>query len=291
MIFCMKKKCTQRQLWKIMYKKLKGLASGKKPPDTQYSDVEILAVYLWAVLHDRPVSWAVDKMNWPVYWRKKIRIADDSTISRRIKTWSLQELFEKLEEAFKRQLPPSVCRFIDAKPLPIGGCSRDFEAGYGHAAGCKAKGYKLYAITDLKQGFVAWNVLPMQRNEGAIAVDLIKQIDSEGYVVGDTAYDQSKLYDAAAEKDLCWIAIKRKGGLGHRKQSPGRLYSIDLLKREFGQGLIAARRCIEQMFGQLTNLNCGLKPLPNWVRTLRRVKNWVRGKLIFNQIWRIIRQT
>lgn len=291
MIFCMKKKCTQRQLWKVLYKKLKTLASDKKPPETMYSDVEILAVYLWAVLNDRPVSWAADKRNWPPYWRKKLRFPDDSTVSRRMKTSSLQKLFENLENNCNQVLPPSVCRFIDAKPLPIGPCSKDAEAGFGRAASAFAKGYKFYAIADLRQGFVAWDVLPMQRNEGAIAVDLIKQIDSEGYIIGDTAYDQSKLYDAATEKNLCWIAIKRKGKLGHRRQSSGRLYSIDLLKRKFGQGLIAARRCIEQMFGQLTNLNCGLKPLPNWVRTLRRVKNWVRGKLIFNQIWRIIRQT
>lgn len=291
MIFCMKKKCMQRQLWKLMYKKLKQLASGKKPPGTKFSDVEILAVYLWAVLNDRPVSWATNDKNWPPYWRKKLRFPDDSTVSRRMKTLSLQKLFENLENDFKELLPPSVCRFIDAKPLPIGGCSKDAQAGYGHAAGCKAKGYKLYAICDLRQGFVAWEIHPIQRNEGEIGLDLINQIDTECYIVGDTAYDQTKLYDLAIKKNICMVAIKRKGGLGHRPQSPGRLYSIELLKRGFGQGLIAARRCIEQMFGQLTNLSCGLKPLPNWVRTLRRVKNWVRGKLIFNQIWRIIRQT
>lgn len=281
----------QRQLWKLMYKKLKQLASGKKPPCTKFSDVEILAVYLWAVLNDRPVSWATNDKNWPPYWRKKLRFPDDSTVSRRMKTLSLQKLFENLENDFKELLPPSVCRFIDAKPLPIGGCSKDAQAGYGRAAGCKAKGYKLYAICDLRQGFVAWEIHPIQRNEGEIGLDLINQIDTECYIVGDTAYDQTKLYDLAIKKNICMVAIKRKGGLGHRPQSPGRLYSIELLKRGFGQGLIAARRCIEQMFGQLTNLSCGLKPLPNWVRTLRRVKNWVRGKLIFNQIWRIIRQT
>jgi hypothetical protein len=274
-----------------MYKKLKKLASGKKPPGTKFADVEILAVYLWAVLNDRPVSWAVNKMNWSTYWRSKMRIADDSTVSRRMKTASVQELFENLEDDFKQVFPPSVCRFIDAKPLPIGPCSKDFDAGFGRAASAFAKGYKFYAISDLKQGFVVWDIRPMQKSEGVVAVDLIKKLDSEGYVVGDTAYDQNKVFDAGIEKDINVIAIKRKGGIGHRRQSPGRLKSIELLKTEFGKNMIAARRCIEQMFGQLTNISCGLKPLPNWVRTLRRVKNWVRGKLIFNQIWRIIRQT
>lgn len=274
-----------------MYKKLKKLASGKKPRGTKFSNVEILAVYLWAVLNDRPISWAADKSNWPAYWRSKIRIADDSTVSRRMKTLSAQELFENLEDDFKQAFPPSVCRFIDAKPLPIGPCSKDVEAGFGRAASAFAKGYKFYAISDLKQGFVVWDIRPMQKSEGTVAVELLKKIDSEGYVVGDTAYDQNKLFDAAIDKKLCLVAIKRKGGIGHRPQSPGRLNSIELLKRKFGENMIAARRCIEQMFGQLTNISCGLKPLPNWVRTLRRVKNWVRGKLIFNQIWRIIKQT
>ena len=263
----------------------------KKTPNTTFTDAEILWIYIWAVLNDRPVSWASNKSNWPYYWRKKLRFPDNSTISRRMKTRSVQELFENLENDCKQMLPPSVCRFIDAKPLPIGGCSKDVQAGYGHAAGCKAKGYKLYAIGDLNQGFVSWDIHPIQRNEGEIALSLIDRITTECYIVGDTAYDQAKLYDLAIKKNICMIAIKRRGGLGHRKQSHGRLYSIELLKRQFGQGLVAARGCIEQMFGQLTNLSCGLKPLPNWVRTLRRVKNWVRGKLIILQIWRIIRQT
>lgn len=294
MLFFMRKTTDiHRQLWKTLYRQLTTLSRSKKPPGTKFTDAEILNVFLWAVLNDRPVSWAANKSNWPYYWQKKLRLPDDSTVSRRMKTLSVQNLFEKLEDSLKRILPPSVCRFIDAKPLMVNGCSKDKEAGYGHAAGCKAKGYKLYSIADLKQGFVSWDIRAMQQNEAKVGVDLIKQLETECYIVGDTAYDSNKLYDAAIENNCRLVAIRRgknSKGLGHHYQSPARLYSIELLKRKFGQNLIEARRCIEQMFGQLTNLNCGLKPLPNWVRTLRRVKNWVRGKLIFNQLWRILRK-
>jgi hypothetical protein len=30
---------------------------------------------------------------------------------------------------------------IDGKPLPIGGCSKDRQSGYGRSAGGKAKGF------------------------------------------------------------------------------------------------------------------------------------------------------
>ncbi len=290
LVFMKKKTNITRQLCKTLYRKLLTLANGKKPPGTMFTDAEILIVYLWSVLNDRPVSWAADKTNWPYYWQKKIKIPDGSTISRRMKTASTQRLLADLESEINHCQHPSICRFIDAKPLAIGGCSKDPDAGYGHAAGCKAKGYKFYAIGDLRQGFVSWDIRPMQHNEATVAMDLIKKVDIEGYIVGDTAYDANKLFDAAMANNLSLITIKRKGGLGHRPQSSGRLNSIEILKRNFGQGLIDARRCIEQMFAQLTNLSFGLKPLPNWVRTLKRVKNWVRAKLIFNQIWRILKK-
>ena len=54
----------------------------------------------------------------------------------------------------------------------------------------------------------------------------------------------------------------------------------------FIQGLLKARVEIEHMFGYLTNISFGLKPLPNWVRGVFRVENWVRAKMIFFNIWR-----
>jgi len=91
-----------RQLWKKLYRKLQIWARLKKPYGTKFTDCEILNVYLWAVLNDRPVSWAANKSNWPYYWQRKLRLPDDSTVSRRMKTESVQELFKKLV-----QLPKS----------------------------------------------------------------------------------------------------------------------------------------------------------------------------------------
>lgn len=44
------------------------VAFGKRLRRCRFSDVWIAAVYLWAVLHDRPVCWACDPRNWPGDW-------------------------------------------------------------------------------------------------------------------------------------------------------------------------------------------------------------------------------
>ena len=46
----------ERELWKALY----ALAVGLDKPwgYWRYSTAEIVAVYFWAVVHDRPTSWA-----------------------------------------------------------------------------------------------------------------------------------------------------------------------------------------------------------------------------------------
>lgn len=178
--------------------------------------------------------------------------------------------------------------------MPIGGNSQDVQAGYGRAAGCKAKGYKLYAIADWQQGFVVWRVGPMNASESTMADQLIGQLDSEGYLVGDGAYDCNRLYDVAGSQGIQLIASRRypaSRGLGHHRHSVHRLRALGILGSPTGQALLKSRGGIERMFGQLTNFACGLKPLPNWVRTQRRVEMWVRGKMIFYNLWRQLRKT
>ena len=188
-------------------------------------------------------------------------------------------------------MPTALCRWIDAKPLVIGRCSKDKQAGYGYAERGKAKGYKFHAVADNSQGFVAWTVNPMHYNEATVADELIDQLDSEGYLVGDGAYDKNRLYERSGKKSIQLITrqrIRKAQGLGHRPHSAYRLRSLWLQKQAFGEALLASRDQIERMFGQLTNLGFGLSPLPNWVRTQFRVELWTRGKLIFYHLWRQI---
>jgi len=278
----------EAELWKQVYKLVTKMAKGKSLKRATYTDGDIIITYMWAVIHDRPVYWACKKRNWPIYYRKR-KLPNASTMTRRLRTKQLQNLLRITEQHLINKFPRSVCRWIDGKPLPIGGCSKDKQSAFGYGASCIAKGYKLYAIADKNQGFVHWTVRPMNQNEARIAADLIPNLDYGGYLVGDSAYDSNNLYGIASHRSIQLIAAHRKKGkaLGHRRHSPNRIRSRELLSRPFGQSLLIGRTSIERMFGNLVSFPGGLKPLPHWVRTLFRVEMWVRAKMILYHLWRL----
>jgi hypothetical protein len=204
-------------------------------------------------------------------------------MSRRLRSAGVQALLRAVEKALLDRGPASWCRFIDGKPLPISGHSKDPDAGYGRAAGGKATGYRFHGIYDEHQGFVAWRIRPMNVNESKVAHELVGELHDPGYLVGDNQFDSNSLYDLAGQRSVQLLVPRRKNvqGLGHIRHSPFRLRAIDMLSRPFAQSLVHARRRIESVYSQWTSLAFGLAPLPNWVRRARRVENWIRAKLIF----------
>jgi len=278
----------ESELYRKVYQVVMTIYSKTNLKRITFTDADIVLTYLWAVLHDRPTNWACHKKNWPIYYRRR-PLPDPSTLSRRLPTPGVQSLLREVENALINTLPRKICRWIDAKPLPISGSTTDKQARYGHAAGCMGKGYKLYAVGDDQQGLVQWRIYPMNYNEEVAARELISHIEPEGYLIGDGAYDKNSLYEIAGCKSIRHFAVKRykkSKGIGHHRHSQYRLQALARLESDFVQRLIDYRDNIERMFAQLTNFACGLKPLPSWVRGLFRVENWVRAKMIFFQIWR-----
>ncbi len=53
------------ELWKIVMLILCQVGRRWNNKHKQYSDAYIVEVYLWAVLHDRPICWACRAENWP----------------------------------------------------------------------------------------------------------------------------------------------------------------------------------------------------------------------------------
>ena len=47
----------EREIWRVVAQALKRLPR-TRPRGAVYTDSEIIAVALWAALHDRPISWA-----------------------------------------------------------------------------------------------------------------------------------------------------------------------------------------------------------------------------------------
>lgn len=274
----------ERGIFQVCRGSLRTLGCRRHSRRFTYTDASILAVYLWAALNDRPVCWACRPENWPRGLRRG-PLPDPSTVSRRMRTDSIRRLRDRLDRALRREEPPSLIIAIDGKPLVIGAHSHDRQAGFGRAAGLMAKGYRLHVAVTRHGEVLAWRVTPMQGDEREMARRILRDLKHRGYVLGDANYDASRLYRLTDALGAQLLAPRRKPGtgLGHRPQVPGRLRAMQLLENResrFGRRLLHLRSVVERCFGTLTATAGGLTHLPAWVRTHRRVENWVGAKLI-----------
>ena len=275
----------ERELWPLLYHHLKEAAKGFSQKYVQMQPWLLVAVYLWAALHDRPVCWACDRRNWSTTTLRPPRLPSPRTMSRRIDTVGVGLFWRQLEERLRQTGQPPLVALLDGKPLVVSGVSKDPDAGYGRAAGCKAKGYKLHAAWAGRPLPEAWEVTPMNTCEKAVARRLIPQLTYGGYLLADGNYDASDLYDRAFVQGYRLIAAHRKGkqpGSGGHYQSPHRLSSIAVLHTPFGRALYRLRGRIERSFGNAVSFGGGLGPPPAWVRGLDRVRTWVWAKLLIN---------
>jgi hypothetical protein len=281
----------ERELWLVLYRLLQAIGSWAWYSTTKYADAQIAAVYLWAVLHDRPVTWACDKKNWASdLWPQAL--PSQPTMSRRLHTIEVQRILVQLESVLGSLEDGSLVKLVDGKPQLVGSHSKDPDAAWGKWRRGYAKGYKLHAIYGRGPLPEAWDVVPLNEAEPWVAALLITGLRrGGGYLVGDKAYDSNPLHDTAQAMGCQLVAPqKRAGRLGHCRHSPGRLRSFALLKRTFGQQLMAYRKQVERHFGWLTNHSAGLAPLPNWVRRLPRVRLWIQAKLLIHAVYVYLHQ-
>lgn len=281
----------EHQLWKAIVTLLKTIDKPRLRPRCRFSCEQIVLVWFWAVVHDRPVMWACQPRNWPVSLRRR-RFPSNSTMSRRLRSTEVQTLIATLErKTLCSQGNKPIGWMIDGKPLVIGGASKDRQAGFGRAARGKAKGYKLHGIVGIDGLIPAWRIAPMNKDERVMARRLVRTTAIQGYLLADSNYDSNPLHDVCAQRGELQLVTPPRGGFGltqrRQQQTPGRLRSIELLEHPqpaFGRGLLKERDAIERMFGNLTNWGGGLTHLPPWVRTHRRVHRWVQAKLILHAL-------
>jgi hypothetical protein len=275
----------ERELWMALYAFVRK--TSVKGKGWLYRTGDIVMVYFWAVLHDRPMCWATDPENWPedLYQR---RLPSQSQLSRRMRGSDIVELMIEIENMFVARVGADqrIFRIIDGKPLDVSNVSKDVEAGYGRSAGGKHKGYKLHMIWSDGAIPLAWGLAPMNVSEKTMAQALIPLLPGGGYLIGDAEFDSNSLYDLAHEAGHQLVAPKRgkNKGLGHHRHSLYRLRSIELTQSNFGKVLLNLRRQIERDFGSMVSFGGGLTCLPGWVRTFRRVRNWVHAKILINGV-------
>ena len=284
----------EHQLWKAIVAVLAELDKSRTPTRFDFTDEDIVKVYYWSVICDRPTSWACHPAHWPLHLRQR-PLPSQPTMSRRLRSASVVALLDALERRVTAPKGPGLFWLIDGKPLPIGGCSKDRQAGYGKAAGTKAKGYKLHALVGADGTVAQWRVAPMNKDERVMAERLVKAAPPEvlGYLLADANFDSNPLHQVCDERgNLQLVTPRRYGpgrGTGHRKQTAGRLRSIALTESPFpafAEQLRKDRTEVERQFGNLTNWGGGLTCLPAWVRTHRRVRRWVQAKLVLRQLKR-----
>jgi hypothetical protein len=278
----------ERELWRRIVAALKRLPR-TRPRNAAYTDAQIIAVYLWSVLHDRPVSWACNRCNWPMQaWRRSL--PDQSTMSRRLAHPRTQVCLTMLLDHLAPIERDALVLRIDGKPLPVAKHSQDRGAAIGRGSGGFQKGYKLHAIYARSNRPVAYRVAPMNIDERVVARQMLEEHAlGEGYLLGDANYETNPLYDLAASIGRVLVTPRRfrdAKGLGYaRTHSVHRVAMIERMKEpsSFARDLLHTRRGVETKFASLTNFGGGLTHLPPWVRG-RRVGPYVTAKILMRVV-------
>ena len=276
----------ERELWPILYCTVRAVARAFSQKYVQIPGWILILNMLWAALHDRPVAWACRPENWQTTRLRPPRWPSAATMSRRIHGVGTGLLWRAVEQRLRTLSAeyPGLLAFLDGKPLPVGGATKDADARYGRATKLMAKGYKLHVIWSNRALPEAWELTPMNASEKTVAYGLITQLSGGGYLLADGSYDSSQLCDAAFQREYQMLTPLPNGqpGKGHHYQSPHRWRSIALMQTSFGKKVHKLRKGIERDFGNATSFGGGLAPLPAWVRGLDRVRTWVWAKLLIN---------
>lgn len=281
------------QTWRTVYRAI--VAANRSVPrfgrTPQYSDTLIVAMYLWAVWHDRPLCWASDRSHYNTLFRPR-KLLSNSQFCKRLQTVRVQQILQRVHDQLSGRGTPAELAMLDGRILRVGSHSKDPDARKGRVAGGFGRGYRLHAWGTQDQRIPLWSVMPLNIDERVIAMALVDQAPPAPLVLADTNYDSGKLYDRFAERGISLLTPMRSpnAGRGHRRPSLVRLAAA--LTWDGIAGYVYRERAeIERQFGHQVWTAGGLGPLPGWVRRLPRVRMWVGGKLIIQHARLLVRRS
>jgi hypothetical protein len=278
----------EAKLYAALYRLVYDTAHPPRRKREQFCDRWVVMIYLWSVLHDRCLSWACCKSNWPPTLDR--RLISQSRMSRRLRTVGVTQLIERLLNKVSETFGTPLVKQIDSKPLTVGAYSKDVDARRGRLAdGQFGKGYRVHTIMHGRapRKFL---LFPLNVHDASVGPELLRQLEGGGYALGDNAYDTNECHLAAASANHQLVAPPRecnKGVRDARHNTTQRLRGLDIIDSPlekcgsppaFGRDLYNCRQRIESGFGGLTF--CGLGPLPPWVRGPRRIALWTAGKFL-----------
>ena len=283
----------ERELWPLLYHELRETANDFRQKYVQIPGRVLVAVSLWAALHDRPVAWACDGRNWGTTSLRPRKLPSPSTMSRR----------GLLRRRRACSGAPSQERLRRPRPLARPGrharrraaARRRLHQGPRRRLRARGRpdGQGLQAARGMVERAAARRVggdLPEGRRD-----------DRGGRHARASARAWRGRLPAGGRQLRLEQAVRpgRRGGLpvggadgarqrraGARLPEPWRLRCVERMrgraKSDFGPSLYGMRTGIERSFGNATSFGGGLGPLPAWVRRLHRVRTWVWAKLLIN---------
>jgi hypothetical protein len=295
-----------REIWANVMNAVKRAAKavGRVGRRCVYADRLIAAMYLWCVWHDRPLSWACDRVHYNTLFRPR-RLPSVSQFTRRVKTDALRRILQRVHDELAAVSLATPLSYLDGKPLVVGGASKDRDARRGRAVGGFGKGYKLHALVSEDGRIPTWSVTPLNAAEHVVAQALCLRLPPsrpaaaaaampwvDAMVLGDSGYDSAPLHKVIqAASNACLLTPLRgqqrvKDGVHHpvtlRQMGGARREAVVVWRDHprLARFVLKRRIGVENTFSALTCAGGGLGPLPAWTRTLGRVTRWVGGKII-----------
>ena len=257
----------------------------------RYSDRLVAGLYFWAVLHDRPMTWAVDPANHSRTFRPRGRVPSVSRLNRRVASDRFQLILRRVHERLAGDNRGRGLT-LDGQPLPVNGVSRDRDARVGHVPGGVAnggtgKGYKLHAAVAGNGNIPGFPVMPLNAHELPVARALLAALPlapAGVLVTADGNYDAHDLHEQLDARGA-FLVTRPRGRAKHpvtrRQVGRSRRALIDLWDHcpETMRRVYKHRRQIERRFGNLACTPGLLTSLPKFVRGLPRVRRFVGAKI------------
>jgi hypothetical protein len=287
-----------RELWTSILIAIKRAAAdvgwhgGRRRP--VYANWLIVAMYVWSVAHDRPLSWACRRGSYGALFRPR-RLPSISQFTRRIKSDDCQRILQRVHDEFAQRGVMTEAVYIDGKALVVSPVSKDRDARRGKISGGFARGYKLHAAVNANRRIVVWSVVGLNEDEKTVARQVLlphlPPLSPDGLVLSDSQYDSAPLHEQSSEPLGVWLvhplrnqhrAVGEFRARKLRQMPVSRRELVRLWKEhpELMRFIYKARQEIERVFGVLTCTAGGLANLPAWVRGLARVRRWVGVKII-----------
>jgi hypothetical protein len=252
-----------------------------------FSDRLIVLMFLWALAHQQPQSWAADRAHCYGPFRPR-DLPSVSQFNRRMNHPRTAAILAAVHGELAGEITATAISYLDGKPLLVGVASKDPDAARGHVSGGFAKGYKLHAWMSEDRRLPVWCVTPLNADERPTARLLVSQADelsARSLTLVDQNFDAAALHqDLAARGGR--LLVRPKGAAEH----PVTLRQMGAARRELlavwrqRPGLLKMvhrqRANAEGILGNLCAFGGGLIGLPPWVRRLYRVRRWVGGKII-----------